>query len=814
MNVGELIAYLKLDKSNFESGMDAAQSKAKATGEVMKGIGEKMTMFITAPLVAFAGFSIKAWTESQNALSKLTGVLKSTGNVIGYTTDQLEEFATQIQDTTGFEDDMIINAEAIMATFTSIGHDVFPQAIKAAADMSAVMGTDLQGSVIQLGKALQDPITGLTALRRVGVNFNATQKETIAQFVEMGDVVSAQNIILAELNREFGNVAATMMKTDTGALKALGNDFGNLQEDIGRLILESLRPLIDIAREVIKWFTGLDDGVKKTIIAIGGVIAIVGPLMIVLGALFTMIASNPIGLVITALVALTAGIITAVSTTTSEMAKLEKERDAIGEKNRLAAEKVSNAIVDGYKKEYEAGLKTQKQIIDETNKRIKSYEDQYLSSKDTYSKMREQEIALYILKQYFSDKEEELAFQKRIDASKWLGEQKKIQEEFNTIKLSDYDKELKKLNDQYTEYKKYKMNQKELDEWYLREKKKIDEKGGDSESERLKENEQMYNDYQEQKVKDTQRSLERETKKTEEETEKQKQFWADLGQSIMDVWNGLGSVMSAYFAAANSELANQWTNQMQAGEDFEAANRDDIESKIYNLNLEKEKYLAAGIDKNKVDAWYNKQLNKIRDKATDEEKLRIDEVKTEQEAAAKEDYVRTRDIAMKKYKLEVDAFNWNKAASIVGITIATIQGVMAAAARAELFPFNFILAGIIGAMGVIQGSLVAAQQPPPPPAFNKGGWFDSPDTGIDRGTARLTAGEFVVNKESSARNASLLENINNGGNVGGNVTLNPIPVNIYLADGRLIGKADIEFIEQEAVNGGFTIPPKAIRARI
>ena len=376
MNIGELIAYLKLDKSGFDSGIDEVQKKTKAVGDTMKDIGEKMSKFITAPLVAFAGFSIKAWTESQNAITKLGGVLKSTGNVIGYTTDQLEEFASQIQETTGFEDDMVVNAEAVLATFTSIGHEVFPRAIKAAADMSAVMGQDLQGSVVQLGKALQDPITGLTALRRVGVNFNETQKETIKQFVQMGDITSAQNVILKELNKEFGNVAEAMMQTDTGALKALGNDFGNLQEDVGRLLLEALRPLIDGARALIKWFMGLDEGTKKIIITIGGVTAAVGPLMVVIGTLFKLISTNPIGLVITGLVALTAGVVTAFSTFKSETQKAEEEAKKYAEFQKNLADEMSNNVTARYKRQFEENLKTEVQIMTEAKKKRDFFQEE------------------------------------------------------------------------------------------------------------------------------------------------------------------------------------------------------------------------------------------------------------------------------------------------------------------------------------------------------------------------------------------------------------------------------------------------------
>jgi hypothetical protein len=62
------------------------------------------------------------------------------------------------------------------------------------------MGTDMKGAAIQVGKALQDPVHGISALRRVGVNFNESQVETIKKLVETGQAAKAQGLILAELN--------------------------------------------------------------------------------------------------------------------------------------------------------------------------------------------------------------------------------------------------------------------------------------------------------------------------------------------------------------------------------------------------------------------------------------------------------------------------------------------------------------------------------------------------------------------------------------------------------------------------------------
>jgi hypothetical protein len=98
----------------------------------------------------------------------------------------------------------------------------------------------MDSAAVQLGKALNDPVLGVTALRRVGVMLTEAQEEQIKQFMEVGDVASAQKIILAELETEFGGLARAIGETSEGKLQILQNNLGNTQEAIGTGLLPLL----------------------------------------------------------------------------------------------------------------------------------------------------------------------------------------------------------------------------------------------------------------------------------------------------------------------------------------------------------------------------------------------------------------------------------------------------------------------------------------------------------------------------------------------------------------------------------------------
>lgn len=184
--------------------------------------------------------SIKVAMDHQQVMAQTAQVVKSTGGVAGMTAQSIDDLAMSLSHTTEFSHDAVQGGENLLMTFTGIGKDVFPQATKTMLDMAQAMGGDMKGTAIQLGKALNDPATGLTALTRVGVTFTDSQKQMIQQMVASGDTVGAQKVMLAELQKEFGGSAEAAGKTLPGALAILKNNFQDIKEKIGTAVIPIL----------------------------------------------------------------------------------------------------------------------------------------------------------------------------------------------------------------------------------------------------------------------------------------------------------------------------------------------------------------------------------------------------------------------------------------------------------------------------------------------------------------------------------------------------------------------------------------------
>lgn len=217
---------------NVEAAGGRVQSKLRETAEAQKGLfsgfaGQAAAyaagyLTVAAAVGAVSGATRSMVTEQREAraaTAQLAAGLASTGNAVGYTVDQLNDMASGFQRTSTFADDVIAQGEALLLTFRSIGHDAFPVAMQAAIDLASRMGGDLQGALLMVGKAAQEPKTGLTAMSRAGVQFSDAQKEVIQGLVDTGQKAKAQSLIFAEIATQVGGSAKAAHDAAGGALE-------------------------------------------------------------------------------------------------------------------------------------------------------------------------------------------------------------------------------------------------------------------------------------------------------------------------------------------------------------------------------------------------------------------------------------------------------------------------------------------------------------------------------------------------------------------------------------------------------------------
>ena len=241
-----LRALTSLTKKIDDFGKDAVKSINKSdvafaafAGTIASAALSKSISFISNKFSEFAGFiedSVKAAAESEASLNSLKFALASTGIASEQTIKNFQDLASQIQETTKYEDDAVIANIALIQSLARLDEQGLKRATLAATDFATALGTDLESASRILARAAEGNTTALTKL---GLEFKkgSTDGETFAN-------------VLTEIEKRFGGAAINESKTFAGAIAQIGNVYGDLKEKIGGLITQN--PAIIAAFNVLK----------------------------------------------------------------------------------------------------------------------------------------------------------------------------------------------------------------------------------------------------------------------------------------------------------------------------------------------------------------------------------------------------------------------------------------------------------------------------------------------------------------------------------------------------------------------------------
>ena len=280
-SIGLLNIVFGADLRGFDRAMKKAQKSITKFGKKTQRIGMNLTRNLTLPILALGAVSVRSFDKQQKAIAQVEAGLKSTGNQVGKTSKELQKMAADLQKTTLFGDEEILQgATAQLLTFTNIAGKQFERTQKIALDLATRLDGDLKSASIMLGKALNDPVANLSALSRAGIQFSIEQKKTIKSLVETNRLADAQTIILAELEKQYGGSAAAAREAGLGPIQALQNTLMDLTEDIGKIILPSLIALAKKIETLAIKFDTLSDKTKVNIVKWLAFAAALGPVVI------------------------------------------------------------------------------------------------------------------------------------------------------------------------------------------------------------------------------------------------------------------------------------------------------------------------------------------------------------------------------------------------------------------------------------------------------------------------------------------------------------------------------------------------------
>jgi uncharacterized membrane protein len=253
----KVVLVLDLEKGDFdtpfgelikqaESSADKAGKKAsskfnksfKFEGGALGANLAKIGVAAAAAGAALAGIvtakSISLANQQEDAIKRLNTSLQVNGDFSEAASQDLQNFASELQKTTRFGDEAILNQLALAKSFGAT-NDQAKEIAKAATDLSEALGIDLESATRNVAKTLG--------------GYAGELAETIPALKELTKEQLQAGEGVKLLAQQFGGTAQAQVKTFSGGLAQLSNSAGDFLEEIGFIITKS--PAIKKTIEVI-----------------------------------------------------------------------------------------------------------------------------------------------------------------------------------------------------------------------------------------------------------------------------------------------------------------------------------------------------------------------------------------------------------------------------------------------------------------------------------------------------------------------------------------------------------------------------------
>lgn len=236
---------------------DAAGAKAGGGLAAQAGVLGGLTGKIGAGAAAGAGFvvfqqlrsGLQLAQEAEATQVQIAQAIKQTGGVANVTAKNVETLSQKYAFLAGKSTASVRSAESILLTFPKIrnelgaGNRIFDRASLSVENLAVRMRSDAPSAALQLGKALQSPVQGVSALRSQGILFTNQQVDQIKVMTAAGDRLGAQKVLLGQLNEQVGGAAAAAGKTNEASWQRMMNAWDNSKRQLVTELLPSLTSL-------------------------------------------------------------------------------------------------------------------------------------------------------------------------------------------------------------------------------------------------------------------------------------------------------------------------------------------------------------------------------------------------------------------------------------------------------------------------------------------------------------------------------------------------------------------------------------------
>ena len=283
--------------NKLSQSLDGIGSKFKNVGQKLTDVGKSLSLKLTAPIVAAGTASVKFASDLEESINKVDVAFgNNSDEVLAWSETTLEQFG--IAKGTALD---------MAATFGDMGTSMgltTGEASKMSTSLSGLAG-DLASfkniDIKQAMTALNGVFTGETeSLKTLGIVMTQTNLDAYAlangfgkttkEMTEAEKVNLRYSYVMNATKNAQGDFARTSDGT-ANSMRVFQESLKELGATMGQNILPVVTPIIQKFSELVKKFGDLSPEAQKVILVVAGLVAAIGPLLVVGGAIASGIGS-------------------------------------------------------------------------------------------------------------------------------------------------------------------------------------------------------------------------------------------------------------------------------------------------------------------------------------------------------------------------------------------------------------------------------------------------------------------------------------------------------------------------------------------
>jgi hypothetical protein len=296
-----LIVKLAADIGGFSAEMEKAELKAvraaertgrawQRTGDQLANVGSRLTTTLTLPIVAGAALSVKAASDEAESWNKVTVVF-------GSNADAIKKWAADSATSLGVSRNAAYQAAGSFGNLFLTANvlpgkilDMSTSLVKLSGDLASFHNAD----PTEVMQSIQSALVGqIEPMRKYGVMLSqdaiaakALELGLVGVGEEMNDAAKMQ-AIYAIIMEQTKTAQGDFLNTSDGLanqMRILKADFENTASSIGVILLPYALQLLGWIREAVAWFSALDPSIQRNILIVLGLVAVLGPLLVIIGS--------------------------------------------------------------------------------------------------------------------------------------------------------------------------------------------------------------------------------------------------------------------------------------------------------------------------------------------------------------------------------------------------------------------------------------------------------------------------------------------------------------------------------------------------